>query len=136
MASSILYRLFKVGRLPKELSKKIGDDSLIHLEEGISVSIIFKNFKSPRKRFKSKIIKATGAICLTKAAFYTSIYRRVTIQLGWEDPKIDSIEFEVTEKHLIMRFDVSKFDSQSEGLVEYRFKCEDPQKVKNLIESK
>jgi len=130
------YRLFKVGRLPKLLSKKITDESLIHLEEGISVSIVFKNFKSPRKRFKSKIIKATGAICLTKAAFYTSVYRRVTIQLGWKDPKIKSIEFEVTEKHLIMRFDVSKFDDQAEGMVEYRFKCEDPEKLKNLIESR
>jgi hypothetical protein len=133
MASSLLYRLFKVGRLPKELSKKIAEDSLIHLEEGISVTIVFKNFKSPRKRFKSKIIKASGAICLTKAAFYTSVYRRVTIQLGWDDPKIKSIDFQVTDKHLIMGFDVSKFDEQSEGMVAYKFKCEDPEKVKNLI---
>ena len=47
MAKTLLYRIFKWGKIPKRYAPTLQGEGVILLEEGISSSITFKNVKAP-----------------------------------------------------------------------------------------
>ena len=50
MSKHLLFKLFKVGKLPKHISLK----KLTTFDQGIKIIAKYKDFKSPGKSFKNK----------------------------------------------------------------------------------
>ena len=51
MAKTLLYRLFGVGKIPAQLSAELKLENVILLDEGISGSVTYLDFRAPGKRF-------------------------------------------------------------------------------------
>ena len=51
MGKSILYRLFGLGKLPRDVKSGLENEEIEFLDEGIRSSVTFKKFKAPGKRF-------------------------------------------------------------------------------------
>lgn len=135
MAKTLLYRLFKVGRLPIQLNAKIAKEQVIDRQEGMPALIHYRDFQAHGKSFKNKLVKAVGSVCVTNWGIYASIFKSVAIQFAWTDPRIKQIHFEVKKKYLSMSFEASVFDSAAKGKVDYRFKCKNPEEVLAKIKS-
>ncbi len=136
MAKTLLYRLFKVGKLPDALAPKIKKEEVIERQEGMPAIIHYRDFEADGKKFKNKLVKAVGAFCLTNQGIYVSIFRTVAIQFSWPDPRLKQIHFDVKKKHISMSFEASIFDPAAKGKVDYQFKCKNPEAVLALINSK
>lgn len=136
MAKTLLYRFFKVGRLPKTLDPKISKEKVLNRQEGMPALIHYHNFEASGKSFQNKIIKVVGAVCLTDWGIYASIFKTVAIQFSWVDPRIKQINFTVKKKYLSISFEASIFDPSAKGKVDYQYKCKNPEEVLAIIKSK
>jgi hypothetical protein len=54
MAMTLLYRLFRIGGLPKNVRTALESEGMRIIEEGIRVSVTYRDFKAPGKRFTWK----------------------------------------------------------------------------------
>jgi len=117
------------GKFPKAIRKSISDEQEIHFEEGIRVDMIFRNYKAPGKRFKNRLMRTTGAICITDKGLYTSIYSKMTMQLHWDDTRISTLECHVEDGKFSIILDVSEFNEKSEGTIEYRMSADNPELI-------
>ena len=136
MAKTLLYRFFKVGRLPVSLEPKISKEKVLDRQEGMPALIHYHDFEAQGKKFHSKIVKAVGAFCLTEWGIYSSIFRSVAIQFSWADPRVKEIQFEVKKKYLSMSFEASVFDPSAKGKVDYQYKCKNPEEVLAKIKAR
>ena len=125
----MLYRLFKVGKLPNEIVNKISKEKILDRQEGLPAFVHYHDFEAKGKSFKSKIVRAVGAICLTDWGLYASIFSNTAIQFSWNDPRLKQINFDVKKKMISMSFEASVFDPAAKGKVDYQFKCKHPEEV-------
>jgi hypothetical protein len=124
------------GKFPKAIRKSISDEQEIHFEEGIRVDMIFRNYKAPGKRFKNRLMRTTGAICLTDKGLYTSIYSKMTMQLHWDDSRISTLEYKIHDGKLSLILDVEQFNERATGIIEYRMSADNPEKIVAEINKK
>ena len=131
MAKSIMYRLFKMGRIPKNIDRS----SLITFDEGVSIVIHYINFKSPGKRFSNKKRMFLGLIMTTSGQIIAFVSKHQLLNLKLDDERLKKIDFsQSSPEKLIMHFDVSLFSDDSSGMVTYTFKTPVADKILERIQ--
>ena len=133
MAKTLLYRFFKVGKLPKPIRVNVSSQDVLIKDEGVNVFIHYHNFETGETKYKSKIVRAVGSICLTNWGIYAGIFSNVAMQISWKDPRVKNIIFEEKKGKFSMSFNAETFDSNAKGKVEYQFNCKNPQELINII---
>ena len=135
MGKTLGYKWFGLGKLPQEIEEKFHNERMIITEEGIKVMVYFDHYKSPGKNFKKKVKVFAGSICLTEKAFYGSFYNKLAIGLEWKDPRFSAINISADDNYLSLKFDAAVFSDDASGIVNYRFKCDNPQQIFEQIQN-
>lgn len=118
MKKPLLYRLFKLGKLPKNIDKK----KLSTFDEGVKVVAKYKNFKAPGKSFSNKTSGFIGSIAIGGNQIIAFAYSSPILKMATTDPRLQKIDFsESSDTVLSMHFDAASFSDNSSGMVTYKF---------------
>ena len=122
MSKTLLYRLFKIGRIPKGALEQLRKEGVVMQEEGIGGTVTLKNFRSPTRRSGWRRSWFSGSIVLTEQHFLAFQYSTPVIGVAWNHEKIKTLNcFLEEDDTLCVAFDASTFNDDWSGDVEVRF---------------
>ncbi len=119
MSKSLLFRLFGMGAMPPELRRELEAEGLLLWDEGVSLSIWYRKYKTPRMR-------ATGH---KGGSGYVALSRKRLVAKGhWEISSIplsevssDNLEYGVLSPgRFFVAFEASDFYPDRSGRIEHR----------------
>lgn len=125
MSKTLLYRIFGLGKVPKQLLPALEQEGIVLLDEGISGSFTLRNVRAPGRRYGRKWSWFTGSVVLTGQRFaaYTMLPRFNPIfDVPLHDERLKQLHCSVeNESTLCVRFDPSVFREDWSGSIECRF---------------
>lgn len=122
MRKSILYTLFKLGRLPKEAASRLQTEGVVLLDEGLRASVILRKFRAPGRYHSYKASLFAGSLVITEVRFAAFAFSRPLVNVGLHDDHLRALDLAVPRTGLLsIRFDAGAFDTQSSGSVECRY---------------
>jgi hypothetical protein len=123
LSKTLLYKLFRVGAIPKKIRPALEAEGILICDEGIGGWLIMKNFRAPGKRFKYRMQGFSGFLVITNKRIVSNAYGKRLINVPLDDPKISEIHSKLINPHkLELSFDASKFQADRNGLTTVRFK--------------
>lgn len=135
MGKTWMYRFFGAGKLPQKLREKLEAEEIVLLDEGISGSITYQNFRAPGKVSNWKRSMFTGAVVLTKRRFVGLAYIRPVINLPYDDPRLPAVQVTQPEPEVLcVAFDAATFHDDWSGSIECRFKTVYTQQIRYALE--
>ena len=125
MKKSILFRLFKIGSIPKELRQILDEEGIIISDEGMAGKLINKNVTGPGKRFINRVEGFLGCLVITRKRIICYSFKKRQINISINDPKIKEISLSQPEQNLLsISYETSTFREGWKGIMEFRFKTE------------
>ncbi|MCG8642412.1 MAG: hypothetical protein MI862_21985 [Desulfobacterales bacterium] len=125
MNKSILYRLFKLGAIPKTFQPVLEQEGIVVSDEGMSGWFICKDVKGPGKRYRHRSERFSGWLAVTRKRVLCYSYRKRQINISVDDPKIACLHITIpSDGTLSISFESSAFRGGWEGIVEFKFKTE------------
>jgi len=128
MTKTLLYRLFGVGKIPRQLSATLQSEGILLLDEGIAASVTYLDFRAPGKYSNWRRQWFPGAIALTQVRLVALQYSNMAINVPVTDERMRSLRFSVEEQTtLVIAFDPALFHNDWSGTMEYRFRTSQAQ---------
>lgn len=126
MAKSLLYRLFGIGKIPAPVMNDLQQEGIILLDEGVSGSTTFLNFRAPGRRYAWRRQWYTASIALTRTRLLALQYASQIINVPLTDERLAKLRFSVENNATVfcIAFDASLFHADWSGTIEYRFRTE------------
>jgi hypothetical protein len=119
---SLLYTLFRLGRLPKEALPVLESEGIVLLDEGLRGSVTLRNFRAPGRFHTYKNSIFAGSLTLTEQRFAGFAFSKPLINVPLHDDRLLALEMSVPRDGVLhIRFDPAVFDIQRSGSVECRF---------------
>lgn len=127
MAKTLSYRIFGLGKLPKNYRSPLEAEGIVWLEEGIRGSVTLKKYKAPDKRFSWRRVKFSGVIGMTRKRIFAFAYSRRLINVPFGEDRVRHLSMAVeNNKCLRCAFEAADFDGDRSGTVECRFFSDAP----------
>jgi hypothetical protein len=125
MKKTILYRLFGLGSVPKNLFPVLEQEGIIVLDEGIGGWFIAKHVDGPGKRYRHRSEGFSGCLAVTNKRVICYAYRKCEINVSVKDPTIPNIYVDVSnERRLSVSFESSVFRDGWKGVIVFGFDTE------------
>jgi len=122
LRKSLLYKLFRIGGIPKKVRPVLESEGILVCDEGIRGWIFMKNFRAPGKRFKYRRAGFAGFLAVTRKRVIAYTYWRPIINIGLDNSRISEIELELEKPgKLVIAFESSAFHPEMEGRIEVTF---------------
>lgn len=122
MAKSILYRLFRIGKIPADKKRPLMEEGVALIDEGIHGSIKFKTFRADGRRYYHKVSWFTGSLVLTGNRFMAFANSKAFIHLPLDDERFGRIRIAQSNGDVLcLTFDGADFEDGHSGEVECRF---------------
>jgi hypothetical protein len=119
---TILYRLFKMGKIPKALRPGLESEGMLVCDEGIGGWIIMKDFRAPGKRSKYRMTGFSGFLAITRKRIIAYAYGRRMINVAFEDARIYALNVKLVNPNRIeCAFESSTFHRDWSGRITVRF---------------
>ena len=137
MAHTLLYRLFGVGRIPRQWRTMLESEGLVLADEGIAGSVTYRDFRAPGKRSAWRKVAFSGSIALTKTRLLAVQYANPAINIPLDDERFGQLRISVEGKGtLLVAFDASLFHNNWSGTMEYRFRTSQAQTLFETLRSR
>lgn len=101
MGKSLLFEWFKVGRLPQEVRRELGGESIVMLDEGVSGSLTVKDFSGPRRRSSWRRRGLVGCLLVTNQRLMATGLGNRLLDVELEDPRLAKVVSSVPEKEIL-----------------------------------
>ena len=122
MSKTLLYRLFKLGAIPKDAKEQIQREGVVLQDEGIGGSITLKRFRAPGRYHGWRRSWFCGSIVLTRQHFLAFAYGKPIIGLPLNTRQFKELQVSLeNEETLCVQFDASTFQEKASGEVAVRF---------------
>ncbi len=122
MRKSILYKLFKIGRIPKKVRPVLESEGIVACDEGLRGWIFMKDFRAPGKWFKYRRAGFSGFLAVTRKRVIAYTYWRPIINIDFDHPGISELELELVKPgKLVIAFEASVFNPEMKGRIEVSF---------------
>jgi len=122
MNKTILYRIFGLGKIPKDSVSQVHIEGIVLSEEGIGGSVTYRNFRAPGRYSGWQRSWFTGSLVLTRKHFLAFRYSKPVIGVAWDDERIKKLNCSLKSNNtLSIRFDASTFNDDWSGEIEVRF---------------
>lgn len=123
MGKSILYRLFKMGSIPKELRSVLEEEGVVVADEGMGGWYVTKNLKTPRRRSKYRKEGFSGFLAITQKRIVAYTFKKRQINILVDDPKISELYADIIgEDKLSISFETASFHTDWQGVIALQFK--------------
>lgn len=136
MSKTLLYKLFKIGRIPKKVRPVLEREGLRCMDEGIGGWVYMNDYRAPGKRFRHRLTGFTGFLAVTEKRVIAYTYWKPVINIPVEDPRLKALELELPKNNALkISFESSAFDASRRGRIEVRFKTDKASLFFSLIKS-
>jgi hypothetical protein len=127
MVKSLLFRVFGIGRIPKELAVMMQSEGVLLMDEGIRGSTTYRSTKGLGKYFRSGggwiPPRKSAAIVLTELRLLALMNSIPVINLPFADERIRLLQFSMEgPDRLCISFDPALFHDPQSHIVEHRFR--------------
>ncbi len=123
MEKTILYRLFGIGRIPKDHRAVLESEGLVLFDEGIGGSVILRKFKAPGRRHSWRKSWFSGSVAFTNKRVIAFAYSRQIINVPFDDPRVERLNCTAEDDTcLYFSFESGDFSDDMSGTVEVRFR--------------
>ena len=125
MRKSLLYTLFRLGRVPKQTLPVLESEGIVLLDEGLRGSITLRNYRAPGRTHNFKNSIFAGSLVITEQRFAGFAFSKPLMNIPLHDDRLSALELSVPRDGLLcVGFDAAVFDIQRSGSVECRFHTE------------
>lgn len=122
MRKTLLYRLFRIGGIPKKMRPDLEQEGIRCVDEGIWGRVYTKDYRAPGKRFKHRLTGFTGFLAVTGKRIIAYTYWKPIINVPLEDHRLGELELELLREDVLkISFEASSFDTSRQGRIEVRF---------------
>jgi len=119
---TLLYRLFKIGRIPSRLRAALESEGFVVVDEGIPGAVLTRDFKAPGKRFRRRRAGFTGFLALTRKRMVGYAYGRRLLHVPFDSPRLRDLDVKlIGPDRLEIAFEASDFQDRMSGRVRLRF---------------
>jgi hypothetical protein len=133
----ILNRLFRPGRMPEETKEQLQSEGLLFFKEKVWITVVFRNFKAPGRRYSYRRSSTYGSFALTETRVVGLSLLSTIINVAYNSPEFQSIQFEAkSDKYLSAKFDASIFNPSQSGEIEFRFHLPELDQAIEIIKSR
>ncbi len=123
MSKSLLFRLFRLGKIPKQLLATLERESILLLEEGVRGSLTYRNFRAPGRYSNWKRQWFPASVILTKTRLVALAYSNSVIDVPLTDERVRRLRCGLeNDETVCIAFDASVFRADASGTLEYRFR--------------
>jgi hypothetical protein len=122
MSKTLMYRLFRIGRIPPKLRSALGAEGMVLFDEGIPGRAYMKVFRAPGKRFKRRIVWFTGFLAVTDKRLLAHAFFKRVINVPLNDQRLLAIDCQLNDAMRIeFSFDPKHFHPEWSGDMALRF---------------
>ncbi len=122
MKKSILYRLFGVGAIPKNVRAVLEAEGIVVCDEGMSGRLITRDVKGPGKRYLNRSEGFLGCLVVTRKRIACFSFRKRQINISVDGPNTSGLYVDTPhETGLTLAFESSFFRRDWEGVMAFRF---------------
>jgi len=132
MAKSVLYRLFGFGKIPKRYRSDIEKEGVVFQDEGLTISIRYREFRAPHAYYSRKNSLIVGSVVLTKNRFacYRGNILPPVFEVPVEHEAFEAFSFSLDDKErLRVLIDAPAFQKGWKGTIECRIPSENAQEL-------
>jgi hypothetical protein len=132
MAKSLFYRFLFIGKMPEHYKSELSGENLIILEEGLKLTVTFRNYKSPGKNFRLKKYWGTGAIGISRNQIIVTYFNSKMLKVRFDDPRFKKIQKIFDKRNLFLKINAHDFNEKTSGEIEIKLVPDNIQKIKDL----
>ncbi len=134
MIRFVLHRILGLGKIPAADRQALEPEGIEVAEEGIWVSITYKNYRAPGKVFLNRKRWVVGSLVVTKHRFSAYIFSRRIFNLPLSDANFAKWKVFVEDgQRLCLAGDASNLGPNHSGNLEFRFTIPDAEKLVRLL---
>jgi hypothetical protein len=134
MATSWLFRFFKVGQIPAPLRAELENEGIVLLEEGVNGSVTYKNFRSPGRISMWRRTGCVASLIITRTRVVALVNSSRFINVPFDDSRIAQLEVQLERSNTVrIGFDPSLFRDDWSGSIDFRCQTEQAQAFVNEI---
>jgi hypothetical protein len=110
------------GRFPDELGTTLRAEGVELLEEGLSGSVTFRDYKAPGRRYSWRKVAVNGAIALTTRRLVVWCGRHKEVDIPIDHPLLGAVSAGRDEPDRVrLSYSAQAFHGDRSGTVELRF---------------
>jgi len=137
MKKTLLYKLFRIGSIPRKVAPILQDEGIVVYDEGIGGCFKTKNVKAPVKRYIHRSEWFSGCLVVTMKRIICYTFWKRQINISVNDHRISELFVDApNEQTLIISFESSVFRDGWQGVIEYRFKTQKALQFQDVLTSK
>lgn len=126
--------LFGSGRLPKMVRDQLAGEDVLLLEEGLTGTLTFRNYKAPGRRSKLRKVGVAGAVCVSDRRLLVWGARGKLVDVPRDDERFGAIEVSAEEPDkALFAWEASLFHDNRSGRVEVRLHPVQAERVVELV---
>lgn len=133
MAKSIFYKFLGFGRMPDHYRGELTNDNLQIVEDGLKITVTFRNYRAPGKYFKLKKYWGPGALGISKNLIIITYYNSKMLHVRLDDKRFKNIEKSFDQKSLSFKINANDFSRDASGEILIRIFPDNLQKIKDLM---
>ena len=120
MSKTLLYRLFRIGALPKSKRAGLESEGLQCLDEGIPLTISWRRYREPGRYIAQRCQSLTGALALSQRRLVLSAASRTVLDINLEDPVSHRLTVaQPTSETLSLSLKAEDFQPNCSGQITY-----------------
>jgi hypothetical protein len=136
MKKTLLYRLFGLGRIPRQVRPVVASEGIVVADEGIGGWLITKHVNGPGRRHRNRAEGFTGCLVVTKKRILSYTYGRRQINISVDDPRVTELQVALPKAQtLSIAFESAVFREDWRGVMEFRFNTERAQLFHDALRS-
>lgn len=121
MPKSLAYRLFGLGRIPRQWRPLLEQEGIIVADEGMAGWFIAHDVKGPGKRYRHRAEGFSGCLVVTEHRIVCFTYWKRQINIGAQDPGLSALHVTMpSANRLSLSFESAAFRPGWQGVLEYR----------------
>jgi len=134
MTKTLLYRLFRIGKIPSQLKAQLVREGILLQDEGIPSSVTYSDFHRPGRYDSWRRVWSTASLAVTQTRLMGLVYSRPALDVPFADRRYEKLEFSV-EKTDVLRIGLgaSLFHENWSGRIEYRFRTPQAQAFLDIL---
>jgi hypothetical protein len=122
MSKTLLYRLFRLGRIPPKTLAALRTEGLALWDEGLPGRAYMRVLRAPGKRFKHRLVWFSGSLALTQKRLMAHAFNKRVIHIPLDDARLLGVDLRlVDERRMEFAFDPGLFHPDWSGDLTLRF---------------
>jgi hypothetical protein len=122
MSTSLLYRLFGIGKLPAKMRDVLESEHVELMDEGVRGSAVLRGFKAPGRYSSYRKSWFSGSLVITRLRFAAFAYSKPLVNVPLDDEHLAKLELALDGGEvLIVAFEAGDFHTDRSGWIQCSF---------------